>query len=167
MISPCQLTSLLIQHDQSPDAGIFTLTDRRREGKKRKDRGGKRGEMWQISEGQQRRREQSSQESRGGSNYYLKPHFKQNGRNSLIFLHALHLCLPAHTSAVHTVLLHRLSKQDVHIHHFSYNVKPTIRASGSNQTKRPKTSEKIRKIFRAHIKIQQIYSCLILQRFLG
>lgn len=26
---PCQLTSLLIQHDQSPDAGIFALTDRK------------------------------------------------------------------------------------------------------------------------------------------
>ena len=38
--SPYQLTSLLIQHDQSPDAGIFTLTDRQAErerGKKEKE----------------------------------------------------------------------------------------------------------------------------------
>lgn len=27
VISPYQLTSLLVQHDQSPDTGIFTLTD--------------------------------------------------------------------------------------------------------------------------------------------
>lgn len=31
LISPCKLTSLLVQHDQSPDAGIFTLTDRQKE----------------------------------------------------------------------------------------------------------------------------------------
>lgn len=39
--SPYQLTSLLIQHDQSPDAGIFTLTDRQAErerGKRKKKR---------------------------------------------------------------------------------------------------------------------------------
>lgn len=39
--SPYQLTSLLIQHDQSPDAGIFTLTDRQTErerGKRKKKR---------------------------------------------------------------------------------------------------------------------------------
>lgn len=35
--SPFQLTSLLIQHDQSPDAGIFTLTDRQA-GKEREEK---------------------------------------------------------------------------------------------------------------------------------
>lgn len=32
-LSPYRLTSLLIQHDQSPDAGIFTLADRQEETK--------------------------------------------------------------------------------------------------------------------------------------
>lgn len=30
-MSPCSLTSLFVQHDESPDAGIFTLTDRQKE----------------------------------------------------------------------------------------------------------------------------------------
>lgn len=34
--SPFQLTSLLIQHDQSPDSGIFTLTDRQTDGKRKR-----------------------------------------------------------------------------------------------------------------------------------
>lgn len=40
-LSPHQLTSLLVQHDQSPDAGIFTLTGGK-EGRNR-EKGGEKG----------------------------------------------------------------------------------------------------------------------------
>lgn len=58
-----QLTSLLIQHDQSPDAGIFALTDRE------KGRGEEEDKLHKNSEGQPTRQ---NCVSRAGSNYTEK-----------------------------------------------------------------------------------------------